>query len=64
MTLMALKPDIQISMPNTDAEKIIWWDNVDLQRLNKRVAGTLKGNAFKKAEKIVDKYWMINMSGE
>ena len=22
---MALKPDIQILTPNTDAEKIIWW---------------------------------------
>ena len=61
---MALKPDIQILTPNTDAEKIIWWGTVDLQRLNKRVAGTLKGNALKKAEKIVDKYWMINMSDE
>ena len=64
MILMALKPDIQILTPNTDAEKIIWWGTVDLQRLNKRVAGTLKGNALKKAEKIVDKYWMINMSDE
>ena len=27
---MALKPDIQIPMPNTDAEKIIWWGTVDL----------------------------------
>ena len=50
MILMALKPDIQILTPNTDAEKIIWWGTVDLQRLNKRVAGTLKGNALKKAE--------------
>ena len=62
--IFALKPEIQIPMPDTDAEKIIWWGTVDLQRLNKRVAGTLKGNALKKAEKIVDKYGMINMSGE
>jgi hypothetical protein len=45
-------------------KKLFSGGTVDLQRLNKRVAGTLKGNALKKAEKIVDKYWMINMSDE
>jgi len=62
--IRAARPDIQSPMPNTDSEKIAWWDSVSLERLNKRTWGHLKGRALQKAKRIVDKNGSISTSGE
>jgi hypothetical protein len=62
-TIRAAKPiDQTLVMPN-DAGKYIFWNNVNLDRVNKRQYGSLKGNGLRKAQKIVDKYGTINISG-
>ena len=64
--IRAAKPtaDIHNAMPNDDARKKIWWDNVDLARINNTKYGTLSGNALKKARRIVNQNGGINISGE
>jgi hypothetical protein len=49
--------------PTDQIGKIIWYKNVDFDRLNNRVFGFLKIKARKKAEKIVDREGGINISG-
>jgi hypothetical protein len=51
-------------MPNDDVGKMLFWNNVNLDRLNKREYGELKGKALSKAERIVNKYGGINISGQ
>jgi hypothetical protein len=65
--IRALKPKDEYQtmlMPNTDTEKLVWWNSVDPGRLNNRLYGTLKGQALKKAEKLVNENGGINSSGE
>jgi hypothetical protein len=52
------------AMPNDDAGKMVFWNSVEPNRLNKRQLGYLKGKALRKAERIVDKNGGINISGE
>ena len=65
--IRALKPKDEyqtMPMPNTDTEKLVWWNSVDPGRLNNRLYGTLKGQALKKAEKLVNENGGINIPGE
>ncbi len=65
--IRALKPKDEYQtmlMPNTDTEKLLWWNSVDPGRLNNRLYGTLKGQALKKAQKLVDSQGSISTSGE
>ena len=55
---------MQTPMPNDDIHKVIFWNNVDPNRINKRTHGYLKGEALKRAHKIVDEFGAINRSGE
>jgi hypothetical protein len=63
LQIRACKPAIQTPMPNDDAGKMLFWNTVDADRLNKRQFGFLKGKALRKAESIVDRYGVINISG-
>jgi hypothetical protein len=65
--IRALKPKDEyqtMPMPNTDTEKLVWWNSVDPGRINNRLYGTLKGQALKKAEKLVNENGGINIPGE
>ena len=64
LTIRAFKPEIQTLMPNDDLGKQFFWNNVDLERLNKRQFVLLKGAAYRKAERIVERYGGINVSGQ
>ena len=64
LQIRAAKPQIQTPMPNDDVGKILFWNSVDLDRLNKREYGELKGKALRKAERIVNKFGGINISGQ
>jgi hypothetical protein len=51
-------------MPNSGVEKLVWCRNTtDSDRLNRRVLGSLSGNALKKAQKLVSENGGTN-SGE
>ena len=66
--IRALRPvfDSTNPMPNSDAEKLVWWRNTtDSDRLNRRVLGSLRQGFFlKNAQKLVSKNVGINISGE
>jgi hypothetical protein len=64
--IRAYKPDIPTPLPNDDIHKVIFWNNVDPNRINKRTRthGYLKGEALKRAHKIVDEFGTISRSGE
>jgi hypothetical protein len=65
--IRALRPvfDSKNAMPNSDVEKLVWWQNTtDSDRLNRRVLGSLCGKALKKAQKLVSENGRINISGE
>ena len=54
-----------IPMPTNEVERIIWFETIHPERLNRRVYGKLKGRALKKAQKLVDSDGAgIGMSGE
>ena len=62
--IRAFKPKDQYNpMPNDDVGKILFMETVSNSRLNDRQFGSLKGKAQRKAERIVDRYGAINMSG-
>lgn len=46
----AFKPEIQIPLCNSDVEQMLFWKGAPSDRLNKRIAGTLKGAALRKAQ--------------
>jgi hypothetical protein len=50
------KPIIQNDpMPTFGVEKIVWWNTIrNIDRLNNRIYGTLKGNALKRAKQVVN----------
>jgi hypothetical protein len=65
--IRALRPvfDSKNAMPNSGAEKLVWWRNTtDSDRLNRRVLGSLSSKALKKAQKLVSENGGINISGE
>jgi hypothetical protein len=64
--IRALRPvfDSKNAMPNSDAEKLVWRNTTDSDRLNRRILGSLSGNALKKAQKLVSKNGGTNISGE
>ena len=64
--IRALRPvfDSKNAMPNSDAEKLVWLNTTDSDRLNRRVLGSLSGKALKNAQKLVSKNGGINISGE
>ena len=64
--IRALRPvfDSKNAMPNSDAEKLVWLNTTDSDRLNRRVLGSLSGNALKKAQKLVSQNSGTNISGE
>ena len=64
LQIRAAKPQLQTIMPNDDVGKMLFWNSVDLDRLNKRQYGELKGKALRKAERIVNKFVGINISGQ
>lgn len=43
LQIRALKPMLQYPMLNRDAEKILFFNTIEDDRLNKRTYGTLKG---------------------
>ena len=61
--IRAFKPEIQIPMGNPDVEKMFFWNIVPSDRLNKRVMGTLKWAAPRKAKRVIDRNGALNMSG-
>src|ERR687888_1421099 len=62
--IRASKPDIQTAMPVADdAAKELFWNRVPTDRLNKHTYGHLKDEALREAEKVVDTYGAINLSG-
>ena len=64
--IRALRPvfDSKNAMPNSGAEKLVWWNTTDSDRLNRRVLGSLSGKALKKAQKLVSENGGTNISGE
>src|SRR3954471_9014433 len=65
--IRALRPvfDSTNAMPNSDVEKLVWWQNTtDSDRLNRRVLGSLCGKALKNAQELVSKNGGININGE
>jgi hypothetical protein len=63
--IRAARPKHQhIPMPTLEAEKFLFWNTVDLKRLNERDYGTLRGNALIKARQLVNREGRINISGE
>lgn len=50
-------------MPNDDVGKMLFYNSCSLERLNEGEWGMLKGKALRRAERIVDKYGAINISG-
>jgi hypothetical protein len=63
--IRAARPKHQaLPMPTLEAEKFLFWNTVDLKRLNDRVYGTLKGNALIKARQLVNREGGISTSGE
>jgi hypothetical protein len=64
--IRALRPvfDSKNAMPNSGAEKLVWWNTTDSDRLNRRVLGCLCGKSLKNAQKLVSKNGGINISGE
>jgi len=61
--IKAYKPEIQTFMPNDDVNKNLFWSTVEIERLNKRQQGELKGKGLKIAEDIVNQYGSISTSG-
>ena len=62
-TIRAYRPEDQSNpIPNDDVGKKIFYHNVPQDRLNKRTFGTLKGNALRKAKRIVEMHGAINRS--
>ena len=61
--IIAFKPEIQTLMPNDDVGKNLFWNTVEIERLDKRVMGELKGEGLKKAQAIVNKYGSITTTG-
>ncbi|MDR4511018.1 MAG: hypothetical protein MRJ93_04860 [Nitrososphaeraceae archaeon] len=61
--IIAFKPEIQTLMPNDDVGKNLFWNTVEIERLDKRVMGELKGNGLKTAQEIVNKYGSMNTTG-
>lgn len=61
--IIAFKPEIQTLMPNDDVGKNLFWNTVEIERLDKRAMGELKGNGLKKAQEIVNKYGSITTTG-
>ena len=55
--IRAYKPDIQTPLPNDDIHKVIFWNNVDPTRINKRTHGYLKAEASKRARKNRRRIW-------
>jgi hypothetical protein len=54
--IRAARPKHQhIPMPTLEAEKFLFWNTVDLKRLNERDYGTLRGNALIKARQLVNR---------
>lgn len=62
--IRASKREIQTYMPNNDVGKMIFWNYVNSERLNKKTYARLKGREYRKAERIVDKFGAINISGQ
>jgi hypothetical protein len=48
----------------TAYQKVIWWNTLDLRRLNTRQFGYLKNKALQEARRMVDNYAAIHMPGE
>jgi hypothetical protein len=42
---------------------MLFWKGSPSERLNKRVMGTLKGAALRKAKRVIDRNDSLNMSG-
>jgi hypothetical protein len=61
--IRAFKPEIQTPLANSDAEHMLFWKDAPSERFNKRVMGTLKGAALKKAKRVIDRNGSLNMSG-
>ena len=62
--IRAYRPEDQNNpIPNDDIGKMIFYHNAPQDRLNKRTFGTLKGNALRKARRIVDMHGSISTSG-
>lgn len=62
--IRAAKPVIQTPMPNDDVGKMIFWSTANLDRLNNKQFGELKGEALKEAEGLVNKFGSISTSGQ
>ena len=61
--IRASKREIQTYMPNNDVGKMIFWNYVNSERLNKKTYARLKGRGYRKAERIVDKYDFLYKCG-
>jgi hypothetical protein len=61
--IRAFKPEIQVPLPNSDVEQMLFWKGASSDRLNKRVMGTLKGAGLRKAKRVIDRNRSLNMSG-
>jgi hypothetical protein len=61
--IRVFKPEIQTRMALSDVEKMLFWNNAPLDRLNNRIMGELKGAALRKAKHVIDKHGALNMSG-
>jgi hypothetical protein len=66
LSIKAARPKHQttLPMPTHEAEKFLFFNTVDLKRLNDREYGSLKGKALEKAKRLVNNKGGINMSGE
>ena len=61
--IRAFKPEIQVPLRNSDVEQMLFWKGAPSDRLNKRVMGTLRGAALKKAKRMINRNGSLNLSG-
>ncbi len=60
----ALKPEIQIPIPNDEVGKVMFFESSPVGRLNRRTFGRLNGMALRKALRVVEEHGSMSMSGE
>jgi hypothetical protein len=61
--IRAFKPEIQVPLRNSDLEQMLFWKGAPSDRLNKRVMGTLRGAALRKAKRLINRNGSLNLSG-
>jgi len=61
--IRAFKPEIQVPLCNSDVEQMLFWKGASPGRLNKRVMGTLRGAALKKAKRLINRNGSLNLCG-